>query len=198
MFHIKGVPLHLHVHKKAFRALGISESFIKGLSEKSILAGVVARNDRIIDGFVFSRTTVGGMDATDKIIEMYRTLERRDVNVLMLNGCVISWYNVIDLDRVYKELSLPLICVTYEESEGLEKYFLELFPLDYDKRIEVYRKNGPRTPITLRTGHSIYARFLGMNLDEAREVLNKFTLHGAVPEPLRVARILARSILKTL
>ncbi|MBS7635499.1 DUF99 family protein [Candidatus Bathyarchaeota archaeon] len=190
--------MHLHVHKKAFRALGISESFIKGLSEKSILAGVVARSDGIIDGFVFSRTTVGGMDATEKIIEMYRTLERRDINVLMLNGCVISWYNVIDLDRVYKELSLPLICVTYEESEGLEKYFLELFPLDCEKRIEVYRKNGPRTLITLRTGHSIYVRFLGMNLDEAREALNKFTLHGAVPEPLRVARILARSILKTL
>jgi len=190
--------LRLHVHKKAFRALGISESFVKGLGGKSILAGVVARSDGIIDGFIFSRATVGGMDATEKIIEMCRALKRRDINVLMLNGCVISWYNVIDLDGVYKELSLPLVCVTYEESKGLEKYFLELFPQDCNKRIEIYRRNGPRTPITLRTGHKVYVRFLGMNLDEAKGILNKFTLHGAVPEPLRVARILARSILKTL
>ena len=190
--------LRLHVHKKAFRALGISESFIKGLSDKSVLAGVVLRSDRIIDGFVFSRTTVGGMDATDKIIDMYKALKRDDINVLMLNGCVISWYNVIDLHRIYEELRLPLICVTYEESEGLEKYFMELFPEDCGKRIEIYRKNGPRTPIALRTGHNVYVRFIGMSLEEAKGILNKFTLHGAIPEPLRIARLLARGIMKTL
>jgi len=189
--------LRLHIHKKAFRTLGISESFVKGLSKRSVLAGVVARSDGIIDGFVFSRATVGGMDATDKIIEMYKALNRFDINVLMLNGCVISWYNVIDLERIYRELSLPLICVTYEESEGLEKYFLELFPSDCTKRIEIYRRNGPRTPIILRTGHKVYIRFFGMSLEEAKGILNKLTLHGAIPEPLRIARLLARAIIKS-
>ena len=189
--------MRLHIHKKAFRTLGISESFVKGLSKRSVLAGVVARSDGIIDGFVFSRATVGGMDATDKIIEMYKALNRFDINVLMLNGCVISWYNVIDLERIYRELSLPLICVTYEESEGLEKYFLELFPSDCTKRIEIYRRNGPRTPIILRTGHKVYIRFFGMSLEEAKGILNKLTLHGAIPEPLRIARLLARAIIKS-
>jgi len=190
--------LRLHIHKKAFRALGVSESFIKGLSGESILAGVVLRSDGIIDGFTFSKATVGGMDATEKVIGMYRTLERDDINVLMLNGCVISWYNVIDLERVYSEIMLPLICVTYEESEGLEKYFLELFPEDCEKRIEIYRKNGPRTVIRLRTGHEVYVRFYGMSLEEAKGILNKFTLHGAIPEPLRIARLLARGLMRTL
>lgn len=189
--------MHLHIHKKALRILGISESFIKGLSKRSVLAGVVARSDGIIDGFVFSKATVGGMDATDKIIEMYNTLNRFDINILMLNGCVISWYNVIDLERVYKELSLPLICVTYEESSGLEKYFLELFPSDCAKRIEIYRRNGPRIPIILHTGHKVYIRFFGMNMEEAEGILNKLTLHGAIPEPLRIARLLARAIIKS-
>jgi len=190
--------LRLHVHKRAFRTLGISESFVKGLSDKSILAGVVFRSDGIIDGFTFSRATVGGMDATEKIIEMYRALKRDDINVLMLNGCVISWYNVIDLEMVHKETSIPLICATYEESPGLEKYFRELFPSDYERRIEVYRRNGPRTPVKLHTGHEIYIRFLGMSLDEAKGILNKLTLHGAIPEPLRVARLLARGIMRML
>lgn len=190
--------LRLHIHKKAFRALGISESFIRGLSDKSILAGVVSRSDGIIDGFTFSRTTLGGMDATEKIIGMYKVLERDDINVLMLNGCVISWYNVVDLQRVYEETAKPLICVTYEESEGLDKYFLELFPEDYEKRIEIYHRNGPRTLVKLHTGHEVYIRFYGMRLEEAKGVLNKFTLHGAIPEPLRVARLLARGIMKTL
>lgn len=190
--------MRLHIHKKAFRALGISESFIKGLSDKSVLAGVVLRSDGIIDGFTFSRATLGGMDATEKIIDMYKALERDDINVLMLNGCVISWYNVIDLSRVYEEIGLPLICVTYEESPGLEKYFMELFPEDYEKRIEIYRKNGPRTAVKLHTGFKVYIRFYGMDIDGAKAILDKFTLHGAVPEPLRIARLLARGIMKTL
>lgn len=156
------------------------------------------RADKAIDGFVFSTATVGGMDATEKIIEMYRTLERDDINLLVLNGCVISWYNVVDLHKVADETGLPLICVTYEESAGLEKYFKELFPEDWENRVEVYHKNKARTPITLGTGYTVYVRFINMNLEQAKGILGKFTSHGAVPEPLRVARLLARSIVKTL
>jgi endonuclease V-like protein UPF0215 family len=190
--------LKLHVHKKAFRALGVSESFIKGKSKESVLAGVVMRADKAIDGFVFAKATVGGMDATDKVIEMYKTLGRDDINVLLLNGCVISWYNVIDLHKVAEETGLPLICVTYEESEGLDKYFKELFPEDWENRVQVYHKNKERTPLELKTGYVVYVRFLGMSLEEAKEILDKFTSHGSVPEPLRVARLLARAIVKTL
>ena len=190
--------MRLHVHKKGFRTLGVSESFVKGVSEKSILAGVVMRADMMIDGFTFSRATVGGLDATDKILEMYKSLNRDDINLLMLNGCVISWYNVIDLHRVSDETGLPLICVTYNESAGLERYFKEYFPDDWMIRVELYRRNRERTAITLSTGHTIYIRFIGMSIEEAKGVLNKFTSHGSVPEPLRVARLLARALIKDL
>ena len=190
------MALPLHVHKKAVRALGISESFVKGVSKRSVLAGVVMRADIAIDGFVLLAVTVGGMDATEKMIEMYEDLKREDINLIMLNGCIISWYNVVDLHKIADEVKLPLLCVTYEESEGLEKYLMELFPKDWEHRIEVYRRNGPRTPIQLHTGHTIYARFLNMTLADAKGVLNKFTLHGSISEPLRVTRLLARSIAK--
>jgi len=186
----------LHVHKRGFRTLGISESFIKGVSEKSILAGVVMRADMMIDGFTFSRATVGGMDATDKILAMYKNLNRDDINLLMLNGCVISWYNVIDLHRISGETGLPLICVTYNQSTGLERYFKEYFPDDWMIRVETYRRNRERTAVTLSTGHTVYIRFIGMSIEEAKGVLNKFTSHGSVPEPLRVARLLARALIK--
>ncbi|RJS85069.1 DUF99 family protein [Candidatus Bathyarchaeota archaeon] len=188
----------MHVYKKGFRALGISESFVKGVSKESILAGVVMRADMKIDGFTFSRVTVGGTDATEKILEMYKRLRRDDINLLLLNGCVISWYNVIDLHRVAEETGLPLICVTYNESAGLERYFRELFPEDWEQRVEIYRKNKGRVPVKLFTGHIVYIRYIGMKIEEAREVLNRFTFEGAIPEPLRISRLLARSIVKSL
>lgn len=151
----------------------------------------------IIDGFTFSRVTVGGMDATKKIIEMCEALDRQDINILLLNGCVISWYNVIDLNHVVDAIGLPLICVTYSDSKGLETFFKENFPEDWQRRTEVYKRNGPRTPLTLHTGHTVYARSLNISKEETSRLLNKFTLHGAVPEPLRTARLLARSLLKS-
>jgi endonuclease V-like protein UPF0215 family len=186
----------LHVHKKGIRALGVAESFVKKVGKKSIISGVVMRSDMIIDGFTFSNVTVGGMDATQKIIELYESMERDDVNLILLNGCIISWYNVVELDSIANSTTLPLICITYEDSKGLERYFKEYFPDDWELRIEIYKKNGSRTPLKIWTGHTVYTRFIGMNEEEALIILNKFTLNGAVPEPLRVARLLSRSLMK--
>lgn len=185
----------VHVHKKGIRALGVSESFVKGVSKRSVLAGVVMRSDMFLDGFSFSTAEVGGMDATSNIIELYESLERNDINLMLLNGCIISWYNVVDLHYLFETIDLPLICVTYEASEGLERYFKELFPEDWQFRVEIYHKNGPRIPLRLKTDHTIYVRFLGMSQEEAIGTLNKFTHHGAIPEPLRIARLLARSLM---
>ncbi|MHA1209361.1 MAG: endonuclease dU, partial [Candidatus Freyarchaeota archaeon] len=125
--------------KSGVRVLGVAESFVKGVSRKSVLAGVVG--DLQIDGFSFATVTVGGMDATDGVIRVYRGLGRSDIRFVFLNGCVISWFNIVDLDRVYGELGVPLVCVTYEESEGLEKYLREYFE-DWRERLELYNRLG--------------------------------------------------------
>ena len=181
--------------KKGIRALGIAECFRKGASRKSILAGVVMRADLLLDGFSFSVATVGGLDATEAVVRLYERLGRKDVNILMLNGCVISWYNVIDLNEVHERTGKPLICVTYEPSPGLEKYFKEYFPDDWAERLAIYERNGPRTAIRLKTGHEVFIRAIGLDEEEAKKVLDKFTLHGSIPEPLRLARLLARAVL---
>ncbi|MEM4765961.1 MAG: DUF99 family protein, partial [Nitrososphaerota archaeon] len=62
------------LQKKGVRALGVAESFRKGIGGRAVLAGVVMRGDFVIDGVVFGECTVGGMDATDGILEMYRSL----------------------------------------------------------------------------------------------------------------------------
>ena len=176
--------------------LGIAESFVKGISKKSILAGVVMKGDMGIEDLIVTKVMVGGMDATDMIIRMYHELQRDDIQFLMLNGCIISWYNVIDLTQVADETSIPLICVTYDASEGLDKYFIELFPEDWEIRVAIYHKNKTRIPIKLDTGYTVYIRFIGMDLKRAKAIMNKYTWQGSIPEPLRVARLIARSILK--
>jgi len=181
--------------KRGVRVLGVAESFIKG-AKCSVISGVVMRGDLQIDGFSFATATVGGMDATQSILRLYENLKRKDINVIMLNGCVISWFNIVDLEVIHAATAKPLIAVTYEESEGLENYLRKYFD-DWEERLAVYRRLGERQRVTLHTGHKILIRCINMTVRKARLLLNRFTLQGAVPEPLRVARILSRSILRS-
>ncbi|MEM0329546.1 MAG: DUF99 family protein [Nitrososphaerota archaeon] len=183
------------LQKKGVRALGVAESFRKGIGGRAVLAGVVMRGDFVIDGVVFGECTVGGMDATDGILEMYRSLGREDVMLIMLNGCIISWFNVIDLQRLHEETGLPVISVTYNPSAGIREYFIKYFPEDWGKRVEVYERNGPRVEMTNRNGFKIYFRSMGLDPDDAAKIIDRYTVFGRVPEPLRVARLLAHSLL---
>ena len=186
----------LHVNKKGIRVLGIAESF-RRTEEKSVLAGIVMRSDFVIDGVAFDKIAVGGMDATEGVLHVFESLQRADINVMMLNGCVISWFNIIDIKDVYERLRIPLICVTYEESEGLEQHIARHFEArERDNRIEAYKRLGTRVPVRLQNNFDVLIRFLGMEKTEAAAVLKKFTTHGKVPEPLRVAKIAARAALK--
>ncbi len=183
----------IHVEKKGIRALGIAESFRKGIGSKSILAGVVMRSDLIIDGFVFGKATIGGNDATHSLIQMFKTLNRNDINVILLGGAVISLYNIIDVDLVGEETETPVICITFEESEGLEPHIKHHFPKSWRQKLTAYRKLGKRYELKLKTGYKIFVRNFGVTESQAKRALDKFTLQGALPEPIRLAKILARA-----
>ncbi|RLG71478.1 MAG: DUF99 domain-containing protein [Methanobacteriota archaeon] len=181
----------VNLSKKGVRVLGVAESFVKGFPH-SVLAGVVMRKDLMIDGFCVTRVTVGGDDSTEKLIEMVKKLGRDDLGLLLLNGCIISWFNIIDLGEVHKELGLPLICVTYRESKGIDKYLREYFR-DWEKKHMIYKRLGGRAVATVN-GYPVFYYSHGLEKEEVERFLAQVTKHGRVPEPIRVARLLARTL----
>jgi endonuclease V-like protein UPF0215 family len=186
----------LHLNKPAVRALGIAESFVRS-RPASIIAGVVMRADLRVDGLAYAKATVGGDDGTEAVLSLYRQLDRSDVNALILSGAALSWFNIIDLQEVFEETQRPLVCLTYEESPGLEKYIHEYFPCPEEKeeKLRRYRALGVRHSLRLKTGYEVFVRTFGASLDEARIMLNKFTRDGRVAEPVRLARLAARAAL---
>ena len=186
---------HLHLEKKGIRGLAIAESFSQD-SKRSVLSGIVMSTDLIIDGFVMGHSTVGGDDATNAILTMYRKLDRPDVSFLLISGIVISLYNIIDLKRISEETRLPVIGVTYEESEGIEDAIKHHFPNSYESKLTEYSNLDLREKITLHTSHDLYIRKEGCTVLEAKQLLDKITLQGSVPEPLRISQLLANTLLK--
>ncbi len=184
----------MHVAKPGLRALGIAESYSG--REQSTLAGVVMRKDLLIDGAAFARVTVAGSDATDAIIRLHAELRRKDINFIMVSGGIIAWYNIIDPVAVQDATGLPIIITTYEESEGLAEDIIHHFPGDAD-RLAAYRQLGDRITVRLHTGYDLFIRPYGLSPEDAARLCDGFTYEGRVPEPVRVARLIARGLVRS-
>lgn len=185
--------MRLNVDKQGIRALGVAESFRQG-EKASTLAGVVMRSDRVVDGIAFGRTNVGGDDATGSIASLYRRLARNDINLVMVSGAILSLYNIIDVDALSTKTRLPVVCLTYKETAGIEGSIRRHFQgAAATRKLRAYRRLGKRTAIRLKTGKRVFVRASGLDGEETKKVLDAFTLQGSIPEPVRVAKLLARA-----
>jgi len=176
--------------KAGARALGVAESYT---GDRSTLAGAVVRADRTVDGFAFGSCTVGGTDATAAVVDLFDRLDREDVSYLLVAGIAPAWYNVLNVRAIADAVDRPVLSVSFEPSAGLEDALREAFSGDdLDDRLAVYRDQPPREPVTVN-GERIYLRSAGIEGPEARDAVRAFTPEGGRPEPLRVARLVARA-----
>ncbi|AJM92845.1 DUF99 family protein [Nitrosopumilus piranensis] len=185
----------LHLEKKGLRGLAIAESF-KQNSRKSVFSGIVMRRDFVIDGFVFGSATLEGDDATDAILKMYYDLNRSDISYVLISGLIVSMYNIIDIKKLFDILKIPLIGVSYHDSDGIEDSIKHHFPNSFESKLNKYAKLGKRKKITLSTSYDVFVRKEGCTLNDVKHLLNDLTLHGTVPEPIRVSQLLAKTLLE--
>ncbi|MFB6189806.1 MAG: DUF99 family protein [Halapricum sp.] len=177
--------------KSGVRALGIAESFRE---ERSTLAGVVVRANRVVDGFVFGRCTVGGSDATATVRDMIERLDRPDVSYVFLAGIAPAWFNLLDLHAVAETANRPVLSVSFEESAGLEPALRDAFEGEkLSIRLETYRAQPDRHAVAV-DDETVYVRAVGCPPEETAQAVRAFTPEGGRPEPLRVARQAARGV----
>ena len=100
------------------------------------------------------------------------------------------------MKRISEKTGLPVVGVTYEESHGIEDAIKHHFPDSYESKLSEYSNIGSREKITLHTLHNLYIRNEGCSVLETKQLLDKITLQGSIPEPLRISHLLANTLLK--
>ena len=158
-----------------------------GDSAFSALAGVVMRGDGVVDGFAFGRMRVGGSDATRSIAGLAASLHRDDIAYVMIWGTILSRYNLVDVRDVSARLGVPVLGLSDMWRRNAEAVICAKYP----ERLEKYRSMAPSIAVRLRTGSTVYARLAGCDKNQAAVLLNRVTRQGRIPEPVRVARLLA-------
>ena len=86
-----------------------------------------------------------------------------------------------------------LISVSLNSPKNLENNFKRKYPNSWKNKLLINSKNGDNLKINLATKYSIHAQICGTSKTEAQRILNKFTLQGSIPEPLRIAKLFARA-----
>ena len=176
--------------KSGTRTLGVAAS---DGDTRSTLCGALVRADRVVDGCVFGECTVGGTDSTETVSRLFSTLGRDDVQYLLLSGVAPAWFNLYDLHAIHEATGTPVLSVSFEASEGLASTLREQFEgEDLAKRLAVYESLPPRQRVTVND-QPVFVRAVGVDDEEARDVVRTFTPEGGRPEPLRVARLVARA-----
>lgn len=182
--------------KAQIRILGIDDSPFKFRDEKALVVGALVRVPNYLESVMRTEVTVDGADATDMLVEMVtRSRYREQVKAVMLDGIALAGFNVVDLQRLHEVLGTPVITVTRDRPD-LEKMrsALKGHFSDWRQRYSLISKLELR-PMT--TEHKpVYACVVGLSWGEAVELVRIATVRGSVPEPLRMAHLIASAMVR--
>lgn len=181
----------MHI-KPEIRILAIDDSAL--ISERIMIVGAVFRGGEWLDGVLRSEITRDGMDATDVISEMV-TMTRHypQIRAVMLDGITYGGFNVIDIKDLHRRTDLPIIVVMRAEPD-MEKIKRALQHLrHFDERWHAIRNAGRVSEIDVH-GNPIYIQCCGIEIGDATAIVQMSTTHSHIPEPLRVAHLIATGI----
>jgi endonuclease V-like protein UPF0215 family len=185
----------VRILKQLVRVLGIDDGPFKFSDEFVPIVGVVMRGG-YLDGVMRSQVKVDGDEATSVVIDIInRSRYKEQVRVLMLNGIALGGFNVVDLEEVNKKTGIPCISITRDRPDykAMEKVLKTKFD-DWERRWAII---GHDDLMTVDTGHKpLYVRAHGIDDNEAKRFIVRSILRGALPEPLRIAHIIATALVK--
>ncbi len=183
----------MHI-KPEIRILGIDDSPL--ISKKVLLIGTIFRGGKWLDGVLKTEVERDGLDATRQIIEMVKNSRHyRQLRVMMLNGVTLAGFNVVDIKKVFKEVKIPVIIVMRSKPD-FKAIEAALQNLSKPKiRLAMIKRAGEIYEVkTQRRGLPVYMQCTGIDYEDAQKIVKLASTHSRVPEPLRVAHLIATAM----
>jgi endonuclease V-like protein UPF0215 family len=143
--------------------------------------------------------TVDGIEATDTIIKLIKKSPIQP-NVIFLSGISFAGFNIANPFEINKELNIPIIIVVDRKPSmiNIKNALMKHFP-DWEYRWQIIEKTQPLIEVKVtEKSKPIYAYSVGLNDYMTIEIIKHSILGGKIPEPLRLANIIATTITKEL
>jgi len=180
--------------KQQIRILGIDDSPFTFDEKYSAVIGVVMRGGEYLECVLRRQVSIDGTEATAICEQMIQnSRHRRQLKAVMLDGACLGGFNVVDIDMLSKSTNLPVITITRDKPDWKKiKYALQKNFKDWNERLSLLQKG--KLHMVPTRHNPIYIKCTGLSLTEAKEIINISTIRGVIPEPIRVAHLIASGI----
>lgn len=181
--------------KNEIRILGVDDSpFPSHTKEEILLVGTVFRGGSWLDGVLSTYIHGDGTDATQKIIDMViNSRNLGQLGVIMIDGITFGGFNLVNIRQIFEATGIPVIVIMrkFPNFNGIKKA-LERFEDFKDRWANVLEAG---EVYSVENNKSIYMQIYGIKREDAEEIVKLSTTRSAIPEPLRVAHIIAAGII---
>lgn len=181
--------------RRNLRIVGVDDGAFpahKNITHHTVLAAVLFQNSRILAVRV-GRIQVDGNDANKVLTSILESLR---FDAVMLSGISFGGFNLVDIAELARSTQKPVIAITGERPDNaavrraLRKHFR-----DWEERLRKVRSAGPLyafKPIPQEP--KLYFEVKGASPSFARRAIASTATISRLPEPIRVAGILARGL----
>ena len=180
--------------KAKSRFLGIDDGPFHFSDESVPIVGVVVQAPSYIEGVLTTVAEVDGHDGTDRIAAMVAgSRHRAGLALIMLDGTAVGGFNVIDMDALHAKVGRPVATVTRRKPDlaAIERALRRRFD-DWEDRFRIMRRHHVEG-VRVRQG-TLWVSYVGTDRAEVQEALALTTVRGVLPEPLRIAHLIAAGI----
>jgi uncharacterized protein len=151
------------------------------------LVGVVCSRTRL-DGVLRGKVRRDGANATARMAELVSTSRfAGHLQAVLLQGIAVAGFNVVDLAGLSRALDLPVLAIARRlpNLEAIRSALLRTGP-GWERKWRLIERAGPMEAI-----RGVFVQRAGMDRHTAEQLLAATTLHGKLPEPLRLAHLIA-------
>jgi len=155
-----------------------------------LLVGVVCAKTRL-DGVLSSRVRRDGRNSTARMIALIERSQFKDtIRAVLLQGIAVAGFNVVDVHELHRQLRVPVVVVARRvpDYDSIRRALFARVP-GAKRKWSLIESIG--TPEPMR---SIYVQRIGISRSDTLDLLRATTLHGNLPEALRLAHLIAGGV----
>jgi endonuclease V-like protein UPF0215 family len=185
------VPVKQTPSGRFSNVVGIDDGPFERARDVLVVGAVFARQR--LDGVLSTSVRRDGRNSTDKLIEVLGSARAYPgLSAILLQGIALAGFNVIEIERLSQTLERKVLVVARRKPNlrAIRRALLEKVPGGRAKWRLVERA-GPMQPCA-----GVWVQRAGLDLAEAHALLTQHQSHGNLPEPLRVAHLVAGGLVR--
>lgn len=180
--------------KQNVRILGIDDGpFLRGRDDRTPLVGVLMRMDFVIEAVLVDSVPIDGNGTLRAIETFTNRIGGQNIHAILAEGITFAGFDIVNPEEIHDRTGIPFISITRGKGD-LDSMVSALEAHGDENKIRVLRALRPekvtigKTPFILNMS--------GLPRGEALTIVQKLMRVGNVPEPVRIADMIASAIAK--